>query len=154
MNDFDDLDSLLYKVQTLGMISIETDMDEEIKEVCVEENEHIYTEYEPKNGDIVSRYRQGIDGSFADKSNLESDVKIVGDFVEYEVKNERQSDCLCDYCENEDTYLDYYIENGIAGTSFIPKRPANERVIERIENEDIVKTSFRKTFNKFGIKID
>lgn len=152
--NFDNIDDLLYKVQTLGIISMQTDMDKEIKDICIEENEYIYTEYEPKNGDEVSRYRQGIDGSFADRTNLESDVKITKDFVQYEVNNERQSDCLCDYCENEDTYLDYYIENGIAGISSIPKRPANERAIERIESEDIIKVSFRKTFNKHGIKID
>ena len=68
----------------------------------------------------------------------------------YILHNERMSDCTCEYCQNNDTHLDVFIEEGIYGGHGYKKRPAYERSMERLESENVVEEAIESQLKKAG----
>lgn len=147
--DYDDISELLADLKEDILTSVKDgEVDKSIKKVYQEKTEDIYDAYKPfYNG---SRYRHGMSGSFADPINFESNITEGKDCIEYELHNERISDCNCPYCRDGNMYLDYFIEEGIAGKSFIPKRPAYEWAMEEIEDFEIVERALDKDLRNKG----
>lgn len=148
--DYDDIGELLVDLEKDVFKSVkEGEVDKSIKKAYQEKAEDIY-DYEPKyNG---SRYRHGESGSFADPINFKSNTIKKGNIIEYELHNERISDCDCPYCRNKTMYLDYFIEEGIAGKSRIPKRPAYQNTIDELEGFEIVERALEKDLRNKGWK--
>lgn len=148
--DYDDIAEILADLKQDIVDSMrDGEVDKSIKKVYQEKTEDIY-DYEPRyNG---SRYRHGESGSFADPINFKSNVTEKSNTIEYELHNERTSDCNCAYCRNKDLYLDYFIEEGIAGKSRIPKRPAYQNTIDELEGFEIVERALEKDLRNKGWK--
>lgn len=150
-NEYDDELELFADLENDILNSLkEGEVDKNIKKVYQENAEDIY-EYEPRyNG---SRYRHGESGSFADPINFKSSVTKKGNIIEYELHNERISDCDCHYCRSKAMYLDYFIEEGIAGKSRIPKRPAYQNTIDELEESGIIERALEKDLMSKGWEI-
>ena len=145
--DFDNLDLLLSDIYSTVDTEVTPKLTEEVETVVQEESEHSYGDYSPLNSDS-SRYRRGASGSFADSENYRTEINKKGNDVELTTYNDRVSDCTCSYCASNDTFLDYYVENGIAGITNITKKPVFERSIERIQGEQLVENIVKSTLGR------
>lgn len=145
--DFDNLDLLFSDMYSTVDTEVVPKLTEEVETVVQEESEHSYDDYSPLNPES-SRYRTGRSGSFADSENYRTEINKKGNDVELTTYNDRESDCTCRYCTSNDTFLDYYVENGIAGTTNITKKPVFERSIERIQGEQLVENIVKSTLGR------
>lgn len=150
----DELDEVLLSLKQDILRAMDGEVDKAVKELYKEETERIYTESvvrgRPVRRNTGSRYRLGLEGSFADENNFEEEIKLKGNGVEYILHNDRISDCTCEYCQNNDTHLDVFIEEGIYGGHGYVKRPAYERSMERIESENVVEKAMENQLKKAG----
>lgn len=146
--DYDDISELLADLEKDVFESVkEGEVDKSVKKVYQENAEDIY-DYEPRyNG---SRYRHGESGNFADPINFKSSVTKKRNEIEYELHNERISDCNCSYCRGKSLYLDYFVEEGIAGKSRILKRPAYQNTIDKLEESEIIGRALEKDLRNKG----
>lgn len=150
--DFNNVDDLMEYVNNSIVKAMATDMDSEMKDVMNEEDEYSYTLHEPLTND--SRYRLGLNGSFADRDNLKSEIELKRNHAIYEISNHRETDCQCDYCKaNAPLYLDTFIEYGIAGQSHVTPKETIARTEARIKSENIVEVGLRKGLKKSGIEV-
>ena len=150
--DFNSIEALFADFQSTIITDVAPKVENEVETVVQEESEHSYEDYSPLNSDS-SRYRRGESGSFADRENYRTEINQTGDEVVLTTYNDRISDCTCNYCTSNETFLDYYVENGIAGTTSINKKPVFERSIERIKNEQVVEGAIRSTLgNKYDLE--
>ena len=124
-------------------------LEEDIEEIVPEEMENIYFEqaclgydkYSPKH-EHTSRYRDGIDGSFADFENYKHEIKKDNNSIKFSMYNDRISDCNCSYCNSNDTHLDKWIDDGVAGnTRITPKNTTEEtqRIIDETLEDKLIK---------------
>lgn len=149
MNEFD----ILYDDLINDTLEAFSKLDDEIKEVYEEEAEFMYTEIKPKFKNR-SRYRRGEQGSFADRKNFNSDItRPKKSIISYKLQNDRMTDCGCDYCSTRDIYLDNLIEEGIYGKTRLKKRPVSERVIERLNEEELIENILTSTLIQKGWNI-
>ena len=110
------------------------EVPDKINEIYQKEAINSYSMYSPAD-EKASRYRRGDEGSFADSVNFRTEVDKIGDIIDINMYNDRITDCSCDYCSSENRYLDYYIEEGIAGTSSITRKPVIETTQEIVNEE-------------------
>lgn len=146
------LDELYIDIKEAIYNATENEVIDEILEVVQEENEFSYTEYMPKyNG---SRYRKEISGSFADGDNYEMMVIPKKNKITLRYINIRQTDCDCEYCQSHSPlFLDYFIENGIAGNYKIHKKPVIERISDRVMMENLLEIALRKGLARQGLNL-
>ena len=131
------------------------DLIKDIEEIIPEEMENIYFEqaclgydkYSPKH-EHTSRYRDGIDGSFADFENHKYEINKGTNEVEFSLYNDRISDCTCDYCNSNDTHLDKWIDEGIAGNTRITPKNTTEESQSIIDN--VLEDKLEKRLNERG----
>ena len=130
----DDLDRFFANLEKDIEVVAREEIPEKINEIYQKEAINSYSMYSPIN-ENTSRYRSGYDGSFADSVNYRTEVDKNGNIIDINMYNDRTTDCSCDYCSSENRYLDYYIEEGIAGTSSITKKPVIETTQEEVNAE-------------------
>lgn len=148
-----EIDSIILELKKDLLKVVDNNVDKSAKNVYKEETEFSYTLYEPVN-DNTSRYRDGLDGSFADENNFESEVKLNNNGITYELVNHRQTDCDCDYCRAKRPYLDQFIEEGIAGEYFITPKKTYERTQDRIDSELVIENALESGLKKLGYDFD
>lgn len=138
----DDIDSLFEDIEDTIQAIVYTEIPKKINEIYQKEAIDSYTQYSPSS-ENVSRYRRGESGSFADDVNYRTEIEKSGNVIDITMYNDRITDCGCDYCVSEDRYLDYYVEEGIAGISNITKKPVAQNTQEKIDDElaDIIESS-------------
>lgn len=151
--DYEDIDKLLADVKQDILLSVSGgEVDKSVKKLYGEKTIDVYDKYTPRTN--RSRYRHGISGSFADEVNFKSSVSEKRNIIEYELHNERVSDCNCSYCRSKSQYLDHFIEEGIAGRSRIPKRPAYEWTEQELDSSDIVEKALEESLKSKGWELD
>lgn len=153
MKDYDDISELITDISE-NIISVSYGkLKDEVEELYGEEAEYIYSEYNPQH-DTGSRYRRGLDGSFADKINFKTEIDISKSGLDMELSNQRISDCTCSYCSSKTIYLDMLIEEGIYGKSRLMKRPVYQRSQDRIEEEELTENILASELKKRGFEIE
>ena len=81
----DELDEVLLSLKKDILRAMDGEVDKAVKDLYKEETERIYTE-SVVSGRAVgrntgSRYRLGLEGSFADENNFEEEIKLKGNGV-------------------------------------------------------------------------
>lgn len=132
---------------------VKEELDKVMKDEFKTQAEKIYDVYDPINPH-TSRHRDGIDGSYADEENIVSENKELENGIEYKVYDVRKTDCDCAYCTSKEIYLDYLIENGIAGNTSIPDRPTSQWVAESVEDNDLVRKTIVEGMKNKGWKTE
>ena len=146
---FDNIDDLWYSLVEDVENSVRKSVDVVVKHVYKEKIQEAYDSYMPKH-ERSSRYRRGESGSFHDNDNHVSEITRFGENIRYMLHNERTSDCNCNYCKNNDTNLDGFIEEGIAGRSSITPRPVSEWVMDELESNRIIDNTIDRDLKKKG----
>lgn len=139
--------------QDVGKIAKDK-LSKELGEVLREESEQSYRLYSPQNPE-ASRYRRGVDGSFADEVNIMKEVTESDGEIEIEISNHRATDCQCKYCRaRKPLQIDTFIEEGIAGKSLITPKPFIESTKERIASEMVVENILGSELEKLGYEVE
>ena len=135
----DEIKQLLRELGEDVLKTVDSKVNNEIKEVYKEEVEYMYSEYEPR----VYKRRYD-DKGFLDERNWDVNIKLKrnGD-IEYELINETET------AKPNVLRLDEMIETGKVHAK-IPERPVYERTQDRIVSEGIVENILESELKKQG----
>ena len=134
MNNYNSLEEALFDLEKDVSEEISKEIIEEIKETYRNESEQSYGVYTPKS-ENVSRFRMGMSGSLADIDTFHEEINREGNTININVYSDRKSDCDCGYCDNNDTYLMYYADEGMAGESHITPKNITETAQNQIDEK-------------------
>lgn len=128
--------------------SFSKDVVPKVKKELHEEILYTYEEYEPLN----PQDRRYMDEGYGDEDLIVEDINITNRGISARIENLAEPRGEHKYGELE---LSYYIENGVYSKGVeVPARPAFQRTIDLIEDEDIIYKELKKSLAKKGIKLE
>lgn len=142
-NDYDSSDELFADLE-MDLIDIMSgEVDEVAKEVYENQVDYMYEEYDRTY--YNPRYKNN---GFADRDNWKSEVKKIGDIVEYSMENTTLANG-----DNKGERLDKYIEEGRYNWRKYPgKRPIYSRTQEILDGTSHVEMAIDDGLSKRGWK--
>lgn len=141
-NEYEDIEELLADLSSDLVDIMSDEVDEVAKEIYENQVDYMYEEYDRTY--YKPRYKSN--GGFADKDNWNSEVKKIGDIVEYSMENTALANG-----DNKGDRLDQYIEEGEYEWRRYPnKRPVYSRTQEILDRTSHVEMAIDNGLSKRG----